>query len=269
MAAKKKGPSRKKTAKPAGRKRRAVPEARGSRTGQSNPHELSPAEETFCQHYVLHRNARAAYLHAFPRAKTWKNTAVDPKASNLLATGKVQNRLTVLQIKVTAMAEQKFEITAERVLAEYAAIAFTPATDFSRWGKKTVMRKRKTGRKDDKGDPIYEDVAVEIDFVEFTPSDELTETQAKAIAGPELSVDKFGNTILSVKPLDRMRALDKLAKYVGLDNGKMVVEHNIKGQVTHSHEVAQIEDAKDEREAMKLFDAFRTGANTYAIAAKR
>jgi hypothetical protein len=163
------------------------------------------------------------------------------------------------------MAERKFEITAEKVLAEYAAIAFTPAADYSRWGKKTVRRQRKTGRKDMGGYPIYEEVDVEVDFVEFTPSDELTEVQRKVIAGPELSVDKFGNTILTVKPLDRMKALDRLAKYVGLDDGKTVVEHRLEGTVTHTHEVKEIEDASNDKEALKLFEAFRVGANAYAM----
>lgn len=235
----------------------------GKRKPKTEPGKLSREEELFCQHYALHGNNYQAFMHAFTKAKKWKRSTVDVKASVLLATAKIQERITVLRLKVQAVAEKQFEVTAERVLSELAAIAFTPAADYARWGKKTVMRNRKTGHKDERGQPIYEQVPVEIDFVEFTPSDELTETQRKAIAGPELAVDKFGNTILTVKPLDRMKALDRLAKITGLDESRTIIEH--RGQVAVTHEVKQLEDAGDEREALKMFEAFRTGANAYAL----
>jgi hypothetical protein len=233
------------------------------KSAKNDPNVLTPAEEAFCEHYVLHQHQANAYLRAFPASAKWKRNTLDRKASALMATAKVQARLTVLRMKVQAIAEHKFEITAQKVLEEYAAIAFTKSTDFARWGKRTVIRKRKTGRKDEKGEPIYEDIGVEVDFVEFTPSDELTPEQAKAIATPDLSVDKFGNTVLNIKMMDRMRALDKLAKFVGLDDGKLVVEH--RGQVAHTHEVKAIEEAADEREALKLFHAARTKSGAWAI----
>lgn len=255
-----------KTHMAAQRKGKAKPKGKSPpKIKKVDPSVISHQEETFAQHYVLNQNGRHAYRHAFPGAQNWKDTTVDSRASELLATSKVQGRLTVLRMKLQVVAEKQFEITAEKVLAEYAAIAFTPAADYSRWGKKTVRRQRKTGRKDAGGYPVYEEVDVEIDFVEFTPSDELTEVQRKVIAGPELSVDKFGNTILTVKPLDRLKALDRLAKYVGLDDGRTVVEHRIKGSVVHTHEVKQIEDAGTDKEALKIFDAFLVSAGAYAL----
>ena len=223
---------------------------------------MTKAEEAFAQHYVLHGNGRNAYLHAFPNSRKWKPTTVDSRASRLLATGNIQARLTVLALKVQAVAEKKFEITAERVLQEYAAIAFTKVTDFARWGKKKVIRHRKAG-KDEQGNPKYVEQEVEVDFLEYTPSAELTETQAKAVAVPEKGIDKFGNEYISLKMHDRMKALEKLGQHVGLFTGK--VEHTVKGNVVNTIEIREIEDVDDPKTALKIFEAYRLSVGSGTV----
>lgn len=226
----------------------------GRKRPKTEPGKLSRHEEAFAQHYILHQNGRHAYLHAFPRSRKWKHTTVDSKASNLLATGKMQARLTILALKVQAIAEQKFEITAERVLQEYAAIAFTKVTDFARWGKRKIIRQHRAG-KDADGNIKYVEKEVEVDFLEYTPSDQLSEVQAKAIAVPEKGMDKFGNEYISLKMHDRMKALEKLGQHVGLFTGK--VEHTVKGNVINTVEIRQIEDVDDPKTALKIFEAYR------------
>lgn len=91
---------------------------------------LKLEEERFCQHFVLNGNATAAYGEAFPRSRKWKAVARQNKASTLLNTGRVQVRIAALRAKVAAVAEKSFEITADRVLAEYAKIGFSNMLDY-------------------------------------------------------------------------------------------------------------------------------------------
>lgn len=224
------------------------------RRSKTSASQMTTQEEAFAQHFALHGKGRAAYLHAFPHSRKWKPATVDSRASNLLATGKIQARLTILALKVQAVAERKFEITAERILQEYAAIAFTKVTDFARWGKKKVIRHHRAG-KDESGNTKYVEKEVEVDYLEYTPSDQLSEVQAKAIAVPEKGMDKFGNEYISLKMHDRMKALEKLGQYVGLFTGK--VEHTHKGNVVSTIEIREIEDVDDPKTALKIFEAYR------------
>lgn len=250
----------KRKAAKAAKKKAATPKLRH----KLDPSILSPQEDAFCGHYVLHGNAYQAYMHAFPRAKTWKRTTVDEFASRLVATSKVQARLSVLRMKVRAMAEEEFEIDARWVLKEIATVARQHVPDVIRWGKKKLKRQVYRG-KDETGTKKYEEVEIEVDYLEATPSGELTEDQAKAVQSAKMNVDKFGNTHLEIVFHDRFKALEKLAQFTGLTAGKIVHEHT--GKIVHAAEpaVKQIENASDEREALKIFEAFRTGANSYAI----
>jgi hypothetical protein len=58
---------------------------------------LDPVRERFVQEYHATGNATEAYRRAKPHAAKWKESALNPKASRMLAEGKVQARLEELQ----------------------------------------------------------------------------------------------------------------------------------------------------------------------------
>lgn len=80
---------------------------------------LTPRQERFAQEYVLTGNAAEAYRRAYPRSQKWAESTLYPRASTLLTHSKVSARIHGLQQKLN----EKFEITAERLLQEQARIA--------------------------------------------------------------------------------------------------------------------------------------------------
>jgi phage terminase small subunit len=58
---------------------------------------LDPVRERFAQEYHATGNASEAYRRAKPHAAKWKESALNPKASRMLAEGKVRARLEELQ----------------------------------------------------------------------------------------------------------------------------------------------------------------------------
>ncbi len=75
---------------------------------------LDPIRERFVQEYAVHGNASEAYRTANPRAKKWKDNSVHPKASAMLADGKVQTRLSEIQ----AAACERNNVTIDSITAE-------------------------------------------------------------------------------------------------------------------------------------------------------
>lgn len=57
----------------------------------------NPRHERFVQQLIAGESQYAAYLAAYPAAKSWKRSTVDSKASNLFKEGKVQARYQELQ----------------------------------------------------------------------------------------------------------------------------------------------------------------------------
>jgi phage terminase small subunit len=85
-----------------------------------NEHGLTPQMERFAQQVALGSvSASKAYRECYPRAKSWKDSAVHVAASELLANPKVRGRVDALQ----AEAAQKAGLKAERVLEEVARLA--------------------------------------------------------------------------------------------------------------------------------------------------
>lgn len=82
---------------------------------------LTKAEEAFVSAFIKDGNASAAYRHAFPQSKKWRDKTVHEHASRLLATGKVQARVTEIRQKLAAATE----VDLERVVKEAAIIALS------------------------------------------------------------------------------------------------------------------------------------------------
>ena len=107
------------------------------------------------------------------------------KASELLAHGKVSVRITELQKHIQDRAELEFNLNADRLLQQYMRIAFADAGDFWEWDEGGLQVKS---------------------------SSELTPEQRSIIQG----VHTMGDKGAVLKLPDRLRALDALARHVGL-----------------------------------------------------
>jgi phage terminase small subunit len=83
------------------------------------------AQLKFCEQYALNGNGAQAYKVAFPKSAKWTAASRARRASKLLKSAHIESRVKDLQAKVVRQAEKLFEITADKVLQEMAAIGFS------------------------------------------------------------------------------------------------------------------------------------------------
>jgi phage terminase small subunit len=208
------------------------------------------AQQNFCHEYALHQNASEAFRAAYPSARKWKSEAVSQEASKLLRNPRIAPRVEELMQRKRVIAERRFDISAERVLAELAAIAFANADDYFAWG--TRQRQIYRGGKpvlDADGKPVTRPTPVAI----IKPSSSLTRAQKAAVAGIEMGVARDGTPTINVKLADKRGALRDLAQHLGL------FEHVEQHKHAHAHvhvEVPALE-GMDSGAALKAFEAFR------------
>jgi phage terminase small subunit len=143
--------------------------------------ELSPKQTRFCEEYLIDLNASQAYIRAGYRC-TAKTANVE--SCKLLAKPNIQARVKQLQEEQ----QQRTEITADRVISELAAIAFTNLSDVCQWDAKQIKLK---------------------------DSETLTPAQSAAIQSISITPGKYGNSV-SVKMQNKDSAIEKLGRYMGL-----------------------------------------------------
>lgn len=154
---------------------------------------MQAKEEVFARRIMEGRQQAEAYREIYPSAQAWTPQQVAQKASTFAKRPNVQARIAELRKE----SMEKTNVTAERVIAELAKIAFFDI--------------RKVVDKD--GNPL--------------PIQELDEDTAKAMVG--LDVVQFGNadagrgTVLKVKMADKLGALTTLARHHGLLNDKLKI----------------------------------------------
>jgi len=91
---------------------------------------LTPKQEAFAQHYALHGSATAAFKAAGYTTRSAKPETVHRRAVEVMQNLKVAARIEELQQRVKERAEHVFDITADRILQELAAIGFANLQDF-------------------------------------------------------------------------------------------------------------------------------------------
>lgn len=154
---------------------------------------IQAKEEAFASLVMQGKQQAEAYREVYPNARAWTPQIVAQKASVFAKRQGVQTRLAELRAKSLAATE----VTAERVIAELARLAFFDI--------------RKVTDKD--GNPL--------------PIQELDDETAKAVVG--LDIVQFGNadagrgTIMKVKMADKLGALTTLARHHGLLNDKLKI----------------------------------------------
>lgn len=167
---------------------------------------LTKAQEAFCRAYALNGgNGVDAYRKAYPKTKKSKDGTVAAMASKLLSIAKITQRIAQKQSKVQEIAEKKFEVTAESLIQEMAAIAYQNADDYFEWGTEDVTRTTRDG------DTYVEKRPV----VRLKASVELSMIQKKAVAGVEQSFSKAGDPMVAVKLADKRAAIKDLFAMAG------------------------------------------------------
>ncbi len=93
---------------------------------------LTPKQEAFAQHHAINGNATAALKSAGYRTASAKPETTHRRAIEVLQNPKVAARIEELSQRIKERAENVFDITADRILQELAAIAFANLQDFIR-----------------------------------------------------------------------------------------------------------------------------------------
>lgn len=209
--------------------------ARLSKKHKSAADGLTIGQVKFCEYYALTGNGAESYAKAFPGSRKHKSQYRAEKAAKLLAKANIKAKVEALKAVVTEVAEKKFEVNAEKVLKEICALAFSQSRNYFDWGTRQVPMFTK------KGEPIiHPDTGKQMmefePYMILKPAADLTEEQASAIAGVEMTVSKTGDKVVNVKVSDKMGALKLLAqhtKLIGNEGGAKKVDIDMKtGKIT-------------------------------------
>ena len=160
---------------------------------------LSDKQLNFCREYVKDFNGTQAAI----RAGYSKNGA-SVQATTLLGNPKIQERISTLANN----AAEKQEVTAERIIAEFAKIAFSSIAHMhNSW----ITRKEFDELTDDQKDCI-ESIKTR------------TRREFDKVINKPVEIEE-----IHIKLYDKQRALENLGKYVGIyerDNGQKSININ-------------------------------------------
>ena len=176
---------------------------------------LTPQQDTFVQEYLLDFNATRAAL-----AAGYSKRTAYAIGYNLLKLPNVQKKLQEL----TEQDSIRLGLNRERVLREYMRIAFADVGSYVRFGQKEVQVMGPFGPiyaniDDGNGGSTSVPVTKVVNYVDFESS-EIVDTAL-------ISEVKQGRDGCSIKLHDKMKALEKLEKYLDLlpDEHKRRVEN--------------------------------------------
>lgn len=155
----------------------------------------------FCEEYLIDLNATQAAIRAGYSSKT-----ADVQSARLLVNVKVQERISLLRSKQS----KRTEVTADKVIAELAAIAFADRTELAKVDKNGSVK--------------------------FTPTDSLPDDVKKIISG--IKEGKFGTEVSSY---DKVKALELLGKHLGLWE-KAASESNAASEVPTLYKALEADD---------------------------
>lgn len=191
----------------------------GKRTRAPKVDALTKQQEKFARHYALHGNGAEAYHHAYPASRKHTPQYRAEHACKLLAQAKIAAKVASLKGKAAQIAERSFEITAERVIQEIAAIAFQNSGEIFDWGtyERQVYRKNKeTGRHEPVVDKDGNHVTELVPYARAKPSSELSRQQKAAILSASETISRTGDRLIEIKMADKVGALKLLGQHLSL-----------------------------------------------------
>lgn len=179
--------------------------------------ELTEKQRLFCIHYIKCFNATKAYQKAYGCSYSVANV----EGYRNLVKPSIKKEIDRQREARTS----ELGLSARDVLQKYIDIAFADITDFVRFGSREVTaRDQFTGEPllDEEGEPLTDYVS----YVDFIEHDE--------VDGTLLTEVKQGKDGVSVKLLDKMKALDMLSKYFDLlseGDKKRLQEEKLKAEI--------------------------------------
>lgn len=171
---------------------------------------MTDAQKRFCDEYLIDLNATRAYKVAYPKCQ--KDETARANSSRLLTKANIQDYIQARQKEL----QEETKITQKRIIDELAAIAFANGTDYAR-----IVKRKRLQPKYNENKEIVSYEEKECLDVEFTPTDELSEEQRKAIAGI-----KYGKHGIQVDLYDKKGALELLGKHLGIFKDTMKIEQD-------------------------------------------
>jgi phage terminase small subunit len=198
-------PRKTKSPAPPKAKRRTVAASEGVAPAEvsGDTGKMTIKQELFCQAYITSGNASEAYRKAYD-AEAMKPESVNRVAHELLKNLKIASRLEELREDILA----RHQVTIDRVIGEYAKLAFTNMQDFMRVDADGLpcLDLSKLTR--------HQSAAIS----EVTCEVVRTETVAGDISVPVLKA--------KIKLADKRGALDSLSKVLGI----FVEKHELTGK---------------------------------------
>lgn len=167
---------------------------------------LTPNQKIFADEYLIDLNATRAYKEAYKNVKKDETAAVN--GSRLLRNAKVKK---YIEEKMKAR-EKRTEITQDQVLAELAKIAFADIKDYLsfRTAKTVVEHDKETG------EPVVDYSQI----IEIRDSDDVDGSIIQ-----EVSLNAKG--VFTFKLYDKLSALDKMMRHLGMFNDKVELSGDV------------------------------------------
>jgi phage terminase small subunit len=167
---------------------------------------LTDKQKLFADEYLIDLNATRAYKAVYKNVKSDDVAAVN--GNRLLRNAKVDEYIKQRMEERS----KRTEITADKVLAELAAIAFAKGSDFAQVVQEPIIQNGQYVRDPDTGQLRKQEV------VKVVPTDQLTDDKKKAIAG--IKEGKYG---VEVATCDKVKALELLGRHLGMFKDKVEV----------------------------------------------
>ena len=178
---------------------------------------LTEKQKRFVEEYLIDLNATQAYIRAGYSAKNENIAGVE--AFKLLRNPTIENAVQ------EAMDERskRTEITADRVLQEYAKIGFSNISDYL----KVDTKERVVDYSEDE-EGNKKPITAMIQGVELFDTDNIPSEKMDAVA--EIKQTRDG---IALKLHDKKGALDSIARHLGMFNDKLHVEGNVPVQIVN------------------------------------
>lgn len=188
--------------------------------------ELTDKQRLFISYYLKYWNATKAYQKAYGcDYDTARNNG-----SRLLANACIKEEIQKTRDEIFA---ESF-LSSQAIIQKYMDIAFADITDFVEFGTKEVQAMGAFGPlEDDEGNPIM----VEVNYVDLKSHEQ--------VDGTIISEVKKGKDGVSVKLSDRMKALEKLERYLGfMTEEERLRVQKLQGEISLLEQKANKDDDK-------------------------
>lgn len=170
---------------------------------------LTPKQEAFYRAYLETGNASESYRRAYD-ASNMKEATINKRASELLQHGEIAGRLAERDAKLRTIAEDRYDVTQERILRELALLGFSNMLDY---------------------------MQTQDDGTAYVDLSSLTRDQAAAIS--EVTVESYteghGKDARDVKKV-RFKLTDKRSALVDLGKHLSMFPSQINGKIEHDHQ---------------------------------